>query len=42
MVAREGSHEFRVFSLVPAEGIPQAELMKKAGPVGKVNFFCLN
>jgi len=38
MVVQEGSHEFRVFSLVPTEGIPQAELMKKAGPVGKVGF----
>ncbi|XP_023335053.1 phenylalanine--tRNA ligase alpha subunit isoform X2 [Eurytemora carolleeae] len=38
MVAKDGSHEAIVFYLVPTAGIPQAELMKAAGSVGKVGF----
>ena len=38
MAVKDGSQEFQVYSLVPAEGIPQAELMKKAGGVGKIGF----
>jgi len=38
IVVKNGSHEYVVFSLVPAEGIPQADLMKAAGAVGKVGF----
>jgi len=37
-VASAGSHEARVFNQVPADGIPQPELMKKCGPWGKVGF----
>lgn len=37
-VAQNGSHEAVVFNLVPSGGIAQAELMKAAGPTGKVGF----
>uniref|UniRef100_A0A8C0CM30 Phenylalanine--tRNA ligase alpha subunit n=1 Tax=Balaenoptera musculus TaxID=9771 RepID=A0A8C0CM30_BALMU len=35
-IAREGSHEARVFRSVPPEGLPQSELMRL--PSGKVGF----
>ena len=33
-VARTGSHEAKVFNAIPAEGIPQAELMVRLGGAG--------
>jgi len=36
--AKNGSHEYVVFSLIPADGMPQSDLMKAAGSVGKVGF----
>ncbi|XP_075433620.1 phenylalanine--tRNA ligase alpha subunit [Ascaphus truei] len=35
-IAREGSHEARVFYCLPQEGLPQSELMKL--PIGKIGF----
>ncbi|XP_074836296.1 phenylalanine--tRNA ligase alpha subunit isoform X1 [Carettochelys insculpta] len=35
-IIQEGSHEARVFDSIPAEGLPQSELMKL--PCGKVGF----
>ncbi|XP_057201900.1 phenylalanine--tRNA ligase alpha subunit [Triplophysa rosa] len=35
-IAEQGSHEARVFNAIPAEGLPQNELMKM--PSGKVGF----
>jgi len=37
-VAKKGSQEAFVFNLVPLQGIPQAQLMKDAGSLGKVGF----
>jgi len=38
LVVEKGSHEAVVWSLIPAEGISQPELMKAAGSMGKVGF----
>ena len=37
-IAKNGSHEALVFNQVPDEGILQPDLMKAAGPVGKIGF----
>ena len=37
-IAKNGSHEALVFAQVPAEGIPQPDLMKAVGAVGKIGF----
>ena len=37
-IAKNGSHEAVVYNHVPSDGILQPELMKAAGPVGKIGF----